>query len=1125
MSQIQEVRSQLGMALSSATGFNNAAMSMAGAPNLGGSGFGHTFTNAAMAYSPHYGAIQAQTTLQQEWQVQRYGLAAAQQMAPPGVAPASFAMAAMSNAIDRDVSAKQEAASAARATFWTGAGGLAAGDAAAGLAGAPIGALVGGAIGKRFFGAGAVGAGRMLGGLAGSFAAFDLAQNWAGDKIEKHFSEVEQIGGFTRELGELAGGGRGLSRAKRYDLGVAARGAAGDLKMDVQQMGDILALGRESGMMPSSTDPGKAREQYKDFARAIEEGAQVLQTSLAGATQVIKQAAQQGMSATQGITQAAGAGGADVWLQQQARMNAFGSAGASAARGMGFSGAQGRGVYMGGFGAAGSAGLSGEELKIMGGRFGAAGFVGQTQMAMAASPTGDMQLMAAMGGHSGGDMLGMAGAAIDGIMGGGGDFLSNMGKFMVHKNEYRRGIGAKGIQTMAGEQLRMGGEMIQQFMPDMSSNEAARMFGISMGLDPDQAKLLAGGGRRGGGRGRGRSMGASRIAKAAVAMGNSNLGVAGPLSEAEIQSQVEGAPSGFGFGEAITGGVTGALLGGGPIGAIAGAGIGFVSENYSALENTFGGGPSLWADPEEKADYYQRKAATEYDDRMAVAKKSAGIIDTNEEEVKRFMNTDLSLARIDLDAEGSFTGSQMTAGMLKAAGLETVRAGAGTMKVAGDYYRSSEVQKVAGNLGTGVSKKQATLGKRAAFEASTSTDRIFSNIRTGKTTAMNFDKTGMDFFISRKEEVYSTPNEYRQGLIGAIKDLKSGNDPKEAGDKFAKLARAAAKVSGNKEALRAIQEEGLTGGTAISFVAAFTGEKTEDLREAISATAARGGGASFEGAREATIDRGEGFLSKLVGEDVAGASQSDRTYGLMLGKLTRGYNQLPLDQAGDLLTSYWAHKGQKDFQSEFDSYGLDEMYEDASTKSKKERRSGTSIRRTSFSKKITTAVRDSGLGARILDAGGDAKLRMANQKEFQGIYQDAYLEDIKRNGESNLKREAPELYEKRYDIERMAAAGLVNGLSSLARGDGVSGAIEKAKEAVLTKGFTTLAAEVADDTNRHDRDAETGKPKRRGPRPISKTAGFTEMESNMNTINKSLRHSERMHKMTHRKMQKLLEKQ
>ena len=126
MGQIRELRSQVGMALSSATGFNNAAMAMAGTPNLGGSGFGHTFTNPAMAYAPHYGAIQAHTTMQQEAAVLTNGLGAAQQLKPPGVAPASYAMAAMSNAIERDVAGRQEAAAAARATFWTGAGGLAA---------------------------------------------------------------------------------------------------------------------------------------------------------------------------------------------------------------------------------------------------------------------------------------------------------------------------------------------------------------------------------------------------------------------------------------------------------------------------------------------------------------------------------------------------------------------------------------------------------------------------------------------------------------------------------------------------------------------------------------------------------------------------------------------------------------------------------------------------------------------------------------------------------------------------------------------------------------------------------------------------------------------------------------
>src|SRR5690606_26124907 len=156
----------------------------------------------------------------------------------------------------------------------------------------------------------------------------------------------------SRELGEIVGAGRNLGRSARYDLGVAARQAASDLRMDVNEMADILSLGRQTGMLPNATDPARAREQYREFARAIQEGAQILGTSLAGATQVIKAATAQGMSAQEGIIRAAGMGGAEAFLTQMSQ------------------------------------------------RAAAASFIGATHMAMSRSPIGTLQLMSAMGGSS-----------------------------------------------------------------------------------------------------------------------------------------------------------------------------------------------------------------------------------------------------------------------------------------------------------------------------------------------------------------------------------------------------------------------------------------------------------------------------------------------------------------------------------------------------------------------------------------------------------------------------------------------------------------------------------------------------------------------------------------------------
>ncbi|MFQ5352665.1 MAG: hypothetical protein ACE5D3_06295, partial [Candidatus Binatia bacterium] len=326
MGAVAEIRSQIGMALGSATGFAGRAVGIAGggfagdpsataANMLPGFGrftpnmFGGTFTNAAISYTPHYGAMVATTSFGQEQRVFQGGLGAAAKMAPPGVSPAEYFIGSETNRINRDIEARHQAQFAARSTFYSGMGGLAAGEVASAVA-FPIGAMAGGKLASRFLGGkSAIGAGKFLGGLGLGLLAYDWAMDEVGGRIQEHFANVERIGGMTRELGELAGAGRGLKRTSRYELGIAARKAAGDIKMDVQEMGDVLALGRNFGMLPNSTDPSKAREQFREFARAIDEGAQILHTSLAGAAQTIKTATSHGMTAQEGVIRAAAMGG------------------------------------------------------------------------------------------------------------------------------------------------------------------------------------------------------------------------------------------------------------------------------------------------------------------------------------------------------------------------------------------------------------------------------------------------------------------------------------------------------------------------------------------------------------------------------------------------------------------------------------------------------------------------------------------------------------------------------------------------------------------------------------------------------------------------------------------------
>src|SRR5579859_3624699 len=132
-----------------ATGFNlmgadfaRFPMAMPGmfTPMVGG-----TFTNGAMAYTPHWGMQQAETSLQQEWLVDRYGLGAAQRLKPPGVGAVEFGMGVERNFVDRKIEAQHEAFSAARTTVMSGVASM-----VGWYGGEKLGGLLGRVIGARF---------------------------------------------------------------------------------------------------------------------------------------------------------------------------------------------------------------------------------------------------------------------------------------------------------------------------------------------------------------------------------------------------------------------------------------------------------------------------------------------------------------------------------------------------------------------------------------------------------------------------------------------------------------------------------------------------------------------------------------------------------------------------------------------------------------------------------------------------------------------------------------------------------------------------------------------------------------------------------------------------------------
>lgn len=725
LSQIDQARTQFNLAFGGGGGvaggigqqFQQMVSGLSASPQI--SGFGQTFTNPAIAYSPFFGAVQATSQLDQEWAVHRHGYTAAMMMKPPGVSAATYAMGLEGNFADRQIDARHDAISAGRSTLYAGIGGMLGGE-LAGAVGGMVGSQVGGMLAGRMLGPGAVGAGKMIGGLAGSWFAFDAGMDFVGGKIEKHFAKAEQIGGYTRELGELAGSGMGLKRTERYQLGMSARDAAGDLKMDVQEMGEILALGRQAGMLPNATDPNKAREQYREFAKAIEEGAQILGTSLSGATQVIKAATSNGMGAREGILRAAGAGGPEAFAAQLAQNS----------------------------------------------------FVSQAYQGMANGPIGNMQLMAAMGGGSlNMSLYDLPGAAMGGMSANGGDFMSNMGSFMVHRDQYMKALGPGGARTMARAQLSAGADMIQSFMPDMSTGDAKALFLMSQGFDPASARLVARGGN--GNIGNNTS---GDLMRQAVAAQNSMLGVT-PAGQASPHAGVQ-------FGETMSWGMMG-YMAAGPWGAAGGAALGFAHENWGNIKSIgsdlFSG--DIFKSSKELADRDQMRMAADYENRMSEARRRYGVLDVDVDAGRRFLDTNLSGARL-YAGSGGVAAMGMTSRSLEAAGITPVAPGAGTIQLGNDSYAIDDIKAVsrldAWNHNKPLGRKENDSLLSLATAAAYGSDRDTTRISDLGANAIDSWTSGVDTWRHMRHLVEIAPSDTpehkkrKAELLGVVDSMMSG---------------------------------------------------------------------------------------------------------------------------------------------------------------------------------------------------------------------------------------------------------------------------------------------------------------------------------------------------------------
>lgn len=740
MGAAAEIRSQMGMALAGPTGFATPASGLLGggagmmgvqdfaggaasgfaqmqaglarppmlmqgmAGTMFGSVFGGTFTNPAMAYTPHYGMIQADSQLSTEWLVHRYGAGAANLLRPPGVGAFEFARNTEMSFQDRTIGASHDAFAAARSTGLSVAGGM-----AGGMVTGWLGGMAGKAIGGAMFGA----PGAAIGALAGDWFGYNVGDDLVGKSIQNYYAQIEQIGGTTQEMGRIIGSGRGMTRTAEYNLGVGARQAATDLHMDIQEMGEIMAGARQFGMLPSTKDPSELRTKARDLASAVDDVASILHESLGGAMSKMAALGGMGMGGNPraaalnliGMGASSGLGAEGVFQ--------LGMAGAGFAHANLLSGSQGFGLFTG---AAGGHGLSREELGMVGGVGGLAQTIGMTQMGQALSPMGDLQLLAATRGGALGNMMDVGASAL-GALGDGGDFIGNMVHFQTHKREMLRGVGAGGIRAMSRNQME-GFVDIAAGMGGTRGDWELFYAENVLGLNEVQAKGFVGGGNGGGGGG---GAGAAYAAKLS-AMQDLTIGQAarsaGFRKPSDVLDDFMGGPGEFNSWK--TGGMLGAGIGaafggaGAGIGAVAGAAIGLGVDAYNWYSNN-ATDVSIWASRGEKADAERRMMAGRYDRGMAAMKAGYGYVEMDPEIAGRVTTADLSQTHLSADSLGPVAAGRFAAAA-RLGGLRQVSAGPGTIGVGGVYYSNQDVQEMA--RGAMISNPVVTQKTRdAAFNA------------------------------------------------------------------------------------------------------------------------------------------------------------------------------------------------------------------------------------------------------------------------------------------------------------------------------------------------------------------------------------------------------------------------
>jgi hypothetical protein len=722
------------VASGAATGFNLMAGDVSRSPGpMAGGMFtpmvGGTFTNAAIAYTPHWGMQQAETSLQQEWLIDRYGLGAAQRLKPPGVGATEFGLAVERNFVDRKMEAEHAAFSAMRTTVASGVAGT-----VGMFGGGWLGGAVGRVIGARF---GVPGLGKIAGDLLGAMAGESIAS----DLTTEHYAQIEQQRGIMTELGEIAGGGLGYTRAQRFGFGAAATEAARALGMDVQQMGDIVAGARQMGMLPSSLTNGKAtpqqvREDLLNLARSIEEGAEALHTSGAKAMQMIRGMTGLGFGSNEGVT-ALVRMGAGSGLGAEAIYN-VGMAGATTARANLMPGRIGFDVFTSSVMAAAGSGMGREELSMLGGVAGAGQLLAMHQIQAARGPMGTLQSMAGLTGRGlSGDLYGLGAQAIEGLNQG-GDLLSNYVSFAVNQDRFASAGGARGVRARARQQLETNIHFLRDIGIEGSNTELGAFALIEEGYNPVQARFLAGqtlGGGRGGNSLAGemavlameedQALNRQAVAAAKMSVPGANiraaLGVVTDLARdaqnSPIATILESTATGATIGSMVPGWGT---LAGGLGGFAVGIGLslanrptggdsGLTPEQLELIKN---------ASPKERQAMVEGLLAKNREDRelKRVEDKFGRIAlggKADEELLGRALRGDFRQSVLDLDTSNAVF-AKATATLAEAGGLHgSETGGRGTIRMGGRYYDITELKQ----FDEMAKSAQHTEASRKAFEA------------------------------------------------------------------------------------------------------------------------------------------------------------------------------------------------------------------------------------------------------------------------------------------------------------------------------------------------------------------------------------------------------------------------